>query len=212
MKFERLVIGSRNRAKVGEWSRFLEGAVTVVRISEIGEFPEPEETGDTFAQNARIKAAHYARLTREYVFSEDGGYEVDALGGLPGVKSRRILPGDKDGTDQELIDFVLDRLKGVPQERRTVKLSFVAVVCNPEGKIIFEDKDSLGGIVAQNQGPVLIPGYPFRTIHYLPELGKTYAELTPEEHDKYNHKKGVAENLARLLLDREKRESVMAVE
>ena len=167
----------------------------------MGDFPEADEAGKTFAENARIKAEHYALLTREYVFSEDGGYEVDALGGLPGVKSRRILPGDRDGTDQELIDFVLERLKGVPIERRTVKLSFVAALADPKGKIIFEDNNSFVGVVAEKQGPILIPGYPFRSIHLIPELGKTYAELTEEEHDRLSHKRPVAERLAKFLKD-----------
>ena len=193
------MIGSRNETKIKEWSQFLGKVVPVVGISEIGDFPEPEESGNTFAENARIKASHFARLSGEHVFSEDGGYEVEALGGLPGVKSRRILPGSKDGTDQELIDYVLEKLKGVPPEKRTVKLSSAVAVSNPQGKIVFEGESSSVGVVAKKPGPVLIPGYPFRTIHFLPELGKTYAELTSEEHDRLSHKKPVAEKLAAFL-------------
>lgn len=200
MRIERLVIGSTNPAKVEEWIAFLD-RFNVKRVSELGDYPEPHEIGRTFTENAIIKACHYARLTGEHVFSEDGGYEVDALGGAPGVKSRRILPGDKDGTDQELIDYVLERLKGVPPEKRGVKLSFVAAVADPEGKIIFVNGNSLDGIVATKPGPVRIDGYPFRTIHFIPELGKTYAELTPEEHERYNHKKPVAQRLVKFLLE-----------
>ena len=196
---ERLVIGSRNKAKIEEWSNYLTKVVAVVGVSEIGDFPEPEENGKTFAENARIKASHYAKVSKEYVFSEDGGYEVDALNGLPGVKSRRILPGDKDGTDQELIDYVLYRLKCIPPNKRTVKLSFVAAVSDPNGRIIFEDSNSFKGIVAEKPGPRLIQGYPFRTIHYIPELRKTYAELTEEEHERYSHKRPVADRLKRFL-------------
>jgi XTP/dITP diphosphohydrolase len=200
MRIERLVIGSTNPAKVEEWMNFLD-RFNVKSVTELGDYPEPNEIGSTFTENAIIKASHYAQLTGEYVFSEDGGYEVDALGGAPGVKSRRILPGDKDGTDQELINYVLERLKGLPPEKRGVKLSFVAAVSDSEGKIVFVNGNSLAGIVADRSGPIRINGYPFRTIHFIPELGKTYAELTPEEHEQYNHKKPVAQRLIKFLLE-----------
>src|SRR3972149_9248642 len=84
MRLKRLIFGSSNPGKLQEWKKLLKG-IEVISISDLGNFPEPKETGSTFRQNARIKASHYSRLTGEYVFSEDGGYEVDALGGLPGV-------------------------------------------------------------------------------------------------------------------------------
>ena len=173
----------------------------VISLAELGDFPEPHESGKTFAQNARIKASHYAKLTREFVLSDDGGYEVDALGGLPGVNSRRILPGGKDGTDDDLINFVLEKLKGFPSKKRSVNLSFVAAVSDPKGHIIFEDKNSFFGIVTEKPGPVRIEGYPFRSIHFIPKLGKTYAELNEEEHEKYNHRVPVARRLAKFLLE-----------
>lgn len=198
---ERLVIGSTNPAKLEEWQKFLKEIIKVILISELGNFPEPQETGKTFQDNAWIKARHYALLIHEHVFSEDGGYEVDALGGLPGVKSRRILPGDKDGTDQELINYVLEKVKGLPPEKRGVKLTSAAALSDPLGNIIFEDISSSVGVIAEKPGLILIPGYPFRSIHWFPELGKTYAELTEEEHERYNHKKPVAEKLTKFLED-----------
>jgi XTP/dITP diphosphohydrolase len=200
MRIKRLVIGSTNPAKVKEWSKLIKG-VEVVGISELGSFPKPKEQGKTFEENAVLKAKHYARLTGEYVFSEDGGYEVDALGGAPGVKSRRILPGGKDGTDQELIDYVLKKLQGVALKKRMVKLSFAAAVSDPKGRIIFEGSNSFAGIVSKKPGPVRIDGYPFRSIHFIPKLGKTYAELTDDEHEIYNHKASVGRRLIKFLLE-----------
>jgi len=126
---------------------------------------------------------------------------VDVLGGLPGVNSRRILPGGKDGTDADLTNFVLEKLKGIPSKKRTVGLSFVAAVSDPEGNVIFEGKNSFVGIVAGVPGPVKIEGYPFRSIHFIPKLGKTYAEFTEEEHEKFNHKAPVARRLKKFLLE-----------
>ena len=199
MQISRLVLGTNNPAKVKEWKEFLDGIVEVVGISDMGSFPEAKESGKTFEENARIKARHYAKLTREYVLSEDGGYEVNALNGAPGVKSRRILPGDKDGTDEELIEFVLTKLKSVPTEKRTVNLTTAVAIADPKGKIVYEDKESFKGIVSEKPGPVRIAGYPFRTIHFIPELGKTYAELTQREHMKFNHKRKIAERFKKFL-------------
>ena len=197
---KRLVIGSTNPAKINEWKKLLKG-FPVITLAELGNFPEPQEHGKTFEENAVLKAKHYAKLTKEYVFSEDGGYEVDALGGAPGVRSRRILPGGKDGSDDDLINFVLKKLKGLTSEKRTVSLSFAAAVSDPKGNVIFEDKNSFVGIVTKKPGPVKIEGYPFRTIHFIPKLGKTYAQLNEEEHEKYNHKKPVAQRLVKFLLE-----------
>lgn len=204
MRVERLVIGSRNPAKVAEWTDLITiqtGGLKVVGIVEIGDFPEAEESGKTFAKNARQKASHYARLTGEYVLADDGGFEVDALGGLPGVRSRRILPGDKDGTDKELINYVLERLEGMPAEKRTVRLSSAIAVSDPEGNIVYEDKASIKGSVPEEVSSVLISGYPFRSILFLTELGKTYAELTAEERKKIAHKRPVAERVVEFLIE-----------
>lgn len=201
MKIKRLVLGTTNPAKLKEWSELLEDIIPLVGISGFGELPKPKESGETLAENAQEKASHYARLIREYVISEDGGYEIDALGGAPGVMSRRILPGGKDGTDQELINFVLEKLKNVPSDKRTVKLTTSIALSDPKGNILFEERASSKGIVSQKPGPVLIPGYPYRTIHFIPKLGKTYAELTEKEHKKYSHKKKIARRLAKFLLE-----------
>lgn len=199
---ERLIIGSLNPAKINEWADFFrEFGLEVEEEPGLENLPKPEETGLTFIENARLKAAGYAKLFRKYVFADDGGYEIDALGGLPGVKSRRILPGDREGTDQELIDYVLEKMRGIPYEKRTVRLTSAVALSDPYGKIIFEDICSLSGIIAEKQGPTFISGYPFRSIHFLPDLGKTYAELTEDERKKYSHKRPVAERLAKFLIE-----------
>jgi len=199
---KRLIIGSLNPAKINEWADFFrEFGLEVEQESNLENLPKPDETGVTFIENARLKAVGYAKLLHKYVFADDGGYEIDALDGLPGVKSRRILPGDKEGTDQELIDYVLEKMRGISYEKRTVKLTSAAVLSDPHGEIIFEEICSSPGIIAEKQGPILISGYPFRSIHLLPELGKTYAELTEEEYKKYSHKRPVAKRLAKFLLE-----------
>lgn len=199
MKISRLVLGTTNPGKIAEWKLMLNPLIPIMAITDLGDWPPPPETGLTFADNAKLKAVYYAKLTGEYMLAEDGGYEVDALGGWPGIRSRRILPGGKEGTDQDLIDYVLKKLKGVPTTQRTVRLTTAVAVVDTTGKIIYQDQASSTGLVAEKVGPILITGYPFRSIHFLPKLGKTYAELTPEEHQQYSHKRRIAQRLAKFL-------------
>lgn len=200
MKIKRLVLGTTNPGKIEEWGLILSEIIPTVAITDLGDWPPPPETGLTFADNAKLKAVYYAKLTGEYVLADDGGYEIDILGGWPGVNSRRILPGDKEGADQELIDYVLERMKEIPTEKRAVKLTTAVAVADPMGKVIFEDQESSVGRVTEIPGPVVIPGYPFRSIHWLPDFKKTYAELTEEEYRQHSHKRKVAQRLAGFLI------------
>ena len=95
VKIRRLVLGTKNPGKIEEWSRIFREVWPQIEVRGVEELADINETGTTFAENACLKANYYAILAGEYAMSEDGGYEVDALGGAPGVKSRRILPGDK---------------------------------------------------------------------------------------------------------------------
>jgi len=201
MRVKRLVLGTSNPAKIQEWTELLKGVVPVINVSELGEIPEPKEDGESFIEVARGKALHYAKHTGEYVLSEDGGFEIDALGGLPGIKSRRILPGDREGTDKELIDYVIEKLKGVPLEKRTARLVVHVVIADPEGNIIYEDKGTIEGVVPQKPAASFMPGYPYRATFYIKEAGKTYAEFDAKEHEKFNHRVPIARRLAKFLLE-----------
>lgn len=197
---ERLVLGSKNPGKLNEWIKFFsEFGIEVGSLSEFRPIPNPIEDFDTFIENARAKASWYAKLTGRLVFADDGGYEIDYLNGWPGVRSRRILAGGKEGTDKDLIKIVLERMKGVPIDKRTVRLTSAVALSDVNGNIIFEDITSSSGIIAEKAGPILIPGYPFRSIHFLPELGKTYAELSEKEITAHSHKRPVAKKLAKFL-------------
>lgn len=173
----------------------------LVSIAQLGKFPEPQENGETFLEIAKRKAKHYARLTKNFVLAEDGGFEIDFLDGAPGVKSRRILPGDKEGTDQELVDFVMDKLKGVPESKRGANLIVSVVLADPSGRIIYEDMGEIRGEIPLKPSPVLEPGYPYRSVFFIPEAKKYYVDLTEDEHRRFNHRSPVARRLAKFLLE-----------
>jgi len=129
----RLLLASANQGKLRELRTILEGLpVELVGLAEagLGEPPEVEETGDTFLENALIKARAYAEWSGMAAVADDSGLEVDALGGAPGVRSARYAgPG---ASDQANLDRLLAALDGVPPERRTARFRCAAVLVDPE--------------------------------------------------------------------------------
>lgn len=201
MKIKRLIIGSKNPAKIKEWTKFLKDSLEVLTLKKFPNIEDIEETGDTFAENAKLKASHYAKKLSEFVFAEDGGFEIDALGGAPSVHSRRILPGKRQASDEEIVEYILSQLKGLPQEERSARLKVAVAVADPEGKVIYEDFGSIEGLVLEKRdNSEIITGYPYRNLLYIPSLEKTYAQISDENHKKINHKKIIAEKLKQFLL------------
>jgi XTP/dITP diphosphohydrolase len=129
-----LLLASANQGKLRELRTILAGLpVELVGLTQagLGDPPEVEETGDTFLENARIKARAYAAWSGRAAVADDSGLEVDALGGAPGVRSARYA-GQGAG-DQANLDKLLAALAGVPPERRTARFRCAAVLVDPEG-------------------------------------------------------------------------------
>ena len=128
-----LLLGSANQGKLRELRTILDGLpVVLVGLAEagLGEPPEVEETGDTFLENALLKARAYAAWSGLAAVADDSGLEVDALGGAPGVRSARYA-GQGAG-DQANLDKLLAALAGVPPGRRTARFRCAAVLHDPE--------------------------------------------------------------------------------
>jgi len=129
-----LLLGSANQGKLRELRTILGGLpVELVGLAEagLGEPPEVEETGDSFLENALLKARAYAAWSGLAAVADDSGLEVDALGGAPGVRSARYAgPG---ASDQANLDKLLAALAGVPPERRTARFRCAAVLVDPKG-------------------------------------------------------------------------------
>jgi XTP/dITP diphosphohydrolase len=128
-----LLLASANQGKLRELRTILGGlGVELVGLAEagLGQPPEVEETGDTFLENALLKARAYAAWSGLAAVADDSGLEVDALGGAPGVRSARYAgPG---ASDQANLDKLLAALEGVPPERRTARFRCAAVLVDPE--------------------------------------------------------------------------------
>src|SRR5437773_2750610 len=129
-----LVLGSRNRKKLGELAELLEPHG--LKLQTLADFPaaiEVEETGDTFAANARLKAVVQARHLKQWVLGEDSGLSVDALGGAPGVRSARF--SDPGATDERNNALLLEKLKDVPLDKRAAHYICHAVLSDPQGNV-----------------------------------------------------------------------------
>lgn len=179
----RLLIATGNRHKLEEFRRILAPlGIEAVSPAEMGDsLGDVEETGATFAENARIKASVLAERTRMGVAADDSGLCVDALDGRPGVHSARYM--GEDTPHSEKIAGLLRELEGIPMERRTAR--FVSAICCilPDGAVIECEGVCEGAIALQPQGgggfgydPVFLYG------------GATYGELPPEQKDESSHR------------------------
>src|SRR4051812_18994369 len=139
-----LVLGSRNKKKLAELVGLIEPHG--VELKTLADFPtaiEIEETGHTFADNARLKATLQAKHLEQWVLGEDSGLSVDALGGQPGVRSARF--SDPGATDERNNRLLLEKLANVPLEKRTAHYICYAVLSDPEGNVRAESEGVCGG-------------------------------------------------------------------
>jgi XTP/dITP diphosphohydrolase len=195
----KLLVASTNQNKVREIRAVLDQApIEIITLTDVPPVPEPEETADTFWENARQKALAYAQLTGVTAVAEDSGLEIDALGGEPGVKSARFLgpnvPYPKRFTE------IYERLAVQPHRSRDARFVTALVVAQPDGTILYETEGVIEGLVAGQ--PTGTHGFGYDPILFYPPLGKTLAELTLDEKCAVSHRARVFRDLARHFLQR----------
>ena len=182
----KLLLATHNEGKAKELKEFLvDFGVEALSLNDLNINDDIEETGATFTENAILKANFFAKKTGLPTLADDSGIEIDALNGEPGVKSRRWKGYPM--TDQELIDYTLERLKNVPAEKRTCKFVTVLALVRPNKKVEF-GFGSLAGIITEKQMIPIQNGYPFRSIFYVSRYKKMLGELSPAEHAEANHR------------------------
>jgi XTP/dITP diphosphohydrolase len=168
----RVLLATTNTNKVREVRSLLRGeAVELVTLADLPPLAEPEETGDSFEANARLKALYYAAAHPGLVLSEDSGLVIDALGGEPGIHSARYL-GAGASYEARFADL-LRRLADVPEARRTAR--FVCALSVVEGgRVCFETRSTVEGRIAD--APAGSGGFGYDPIFFYPPLGCTLAE------------------------------------
>ncbi|HUO04071.1 MAG TPA: non-canonical purine NTP pyrophosphatase [Candidatus Binataceae bacterium] len=180
----RLLIATTNPAKLAEYRILLRGFdLEPISLTEVGIHEAPEETGATFAENAMLKARFYFERAKIPVLADDGGLEVDALGGAPGIHSNRWLGPGRDNSDRALADEIIVRMQAVPPARRTARLrACIALVYEDRGEVRERIAEAaMEGVIAERAMAEIRPGFPYRAVLFLPERGRYVGELGEEE-------------------------------
>jgi len=193
---KRLLLATNNPGKAAEYRALLEGCGwELVTPRDLGLHLEVEEAGGDYAENARIKAEAFAKASGLLALADDSGIEVDALGGAPGPLSARF--GGDDISDEQRVALLLERLAGVPPEKRSARFRCLIAVARPEGEVSLFEGQCEGRIAEEPRGE---GGFGYDPVFLLPERGLTLAELPPEEKNAVSHR-GRAARQARVLLE-----------
>lgn len=179
----KLVLASKNQHKLIELKKILgELGLEVVLESDVGVDVDVEETGTTFEENSLLKAEAVMKASGMAAIADDSGLEVDALGGEPGVYSARF--GGLD-TDEARTALLLERLEGVPDEKRTARFVSVVTCVLPDGRVVAA-RGTCEGVI--NHAPVGENGFGYDPVFYVPQLGRTFSEASPEEKNAISHR------------------------
>lgn len=191
----RLLIATRNEGKLREYEQLLAGlSISLTYLTEEGINYDVEETGQTFSQNAIQKAREYARLSGLTTLADDSGLEVDALDGGPGVHSARYAGAG--AKDEDRYRRLLERLAEVPWEQRRARFRCVIAVAQPGGETYTSEGVCEGVIAFAAEGE---HGFGYDPIFFLPEYGKTMAQLAPEVKNLISHRARAAQGMAPIL-------------
>ena len=180
----KLLLATYNKGKIREFRSLLSGIpYEILSLSDCGITQEVEENGETYEQNAILKATSMASISCLLSLADDSGLEVDALGGEPGIRSARYAGANK--TDADRIAFLLEKLKGSPDIHRTAQFRCVIAIAVPNGKVELFSGTCPGIITTEPRGT---NGHGYDPVFFIPELGKTMAQLTMPEKNKVSHR------------------------
>lgn len=179
---QEVVLATRNRGKLREFARLLEGGfASVISLDALDSPPEVLEDGMTFRDNALKKARAVAQYSGKPALADDSGLEVDALGGKPGVYSARYA--GENAFDKDNIIKLLQDLNGV-EDRRARFVCCLALV-SPDGRETVVEGSCEGIILTEPRGK---GGFGYDPVFFLPEYGKTMAEIPAELKNKISHR------------------------
>lgn len=178
----KIALATNNKHKLEEIRAILNGCFEqILSLSELGLDIEIEETGATLEENALIKAREIVRLTGMPALADDTGLMVDALGGAPGVYSARYAGEAHD--DKSNRQSLLKNLENATD--RSAHFGTVIAVCYPDGSYLTAEGRVDGKIIFEERGE---GGFGYDSLFYSEEIGKTFAEATPEEKNSISHR------------------------
>ena len=194
----RIIFATGNEGKMREIRAILEDLkLPVLSMKEAGVNPEIVEDGETFGENAEIKARAVWNLTGDIVLADDSGLVVDYIGGEPGIYSARYLGEDTSYAVKNQV--IIDRLSQAKGSERSARFVCNIAAVLPDGRVLHAEETMEGEIA---YAPAGSGGFGYDPILYLPEFAKTSAELTMDEKNQISHR-GKALRAVKELLKRE---------
>ncbi len=190
-----LLLATNNKGKVAEIKALLDGAgITLLTPAELGLELEIPEDGQTYAENASKKAAAFSQASGMIALSDDSGLEVDALDGQPGLHSHRFCPLP-DATDADRRKYLLERLQVLPRPW-TARFRATVAVALPSGEVRLVTGQCEGEIIPKEYGT---NGFGYDPIFFIPEIGRTMAELELDEKNRLSHRAKAVKNAIPIL-------------
>lgn len=182
----RIVVATRNHEKGSEMVTILSALLrdwSVLTLESFPQYPEPEESGSTYAENALIKAVAARDAIGESCIADDAGLEIDSLDGAPGVQSKRFL-GEETAFSKKM-ERILELMKDVSTEKRSARFRCAVAIAIPDKEVRVFESVREGRIAF---APCGNRGFGYDAIFEIPELGKTYAELEAAEKNAISHR------------------------
>lgn len=179
-----LVIATKNKGKIEEFKVLFKkfNDVKILSLEDFPEIEEPEETGKTFAANARQKATYYAQKTGKTCVADDSGLEVKTLGGAPGIRSARYC--GEHGNDKENNILLLNTMK--LHTNRTCRFRCALAVVKADGEVLLETEGICDGMLLHE--PLGDNGFGYDPLFWSTELHKCLGEVSLEEKNKVSHR------------------------
>ncbi len=185
----KVLLATSNKGKRREWQTLLHGIpVELLLPDDVGVHLHVAETGNTYAENALLKARAFMAASGLPTLADDSGLEVDALDGAPGIRSARYALG----SDEVRYRALLAALAEVPVAQRTARFRCVTALVLPDGREFLAEGVCEGRITFAPQGE---GGFGYDPVFWLPQLGRTMAELSPEEKNRISHRAKAAQAL-----------------
>lgn len=180
----RLLVVTRNSGKLAEFKALFESLpVTLITPDELALRVEVSEVGNTYPENAMLKARTYVELSGLVSLADDSGLEVDALNGAPGIRSQRFCPHPQ-ASDADRRACLLEKLAEFPRPWKAKFCCAVAIV-TPRGQVLLGEGSCQGEIIPDERGN---NGFGYDSIFLIPELGLTMAELTLAQKNRISHR------------------------
>lgn len=181
----KILIGTNNENKLKQFARIFENLgsdIELASLKDVNITDDVKEDKDNLLDNAKKKAQFYGELSKMLTLADDTGLFIDALNGEPGIHAKRW----HEGTEKERYLKILEKMKGIPKEKRTCRYTGVLAVYNPEEKSFWTFENNLEGTIADE--PFEESGFGYDPIFISTKYDKYYSQLTNEERDAISHR------------------------